>query len=252
MKAFISTILLLFSVILSAQIINEIDTESFLTNGRSRISIDTAFLNSNSRVEIDSVRQKKINKAWCKISLFEIGYGGSSMQLDSINTKILYNGYFKTSVGSFEMGFHSLNGLGFGTKIVEVFNIQNKIGINSYVPFYTYYPIYISKNTKLGKEGEFEKIPSMINVYAGGSLWCKTSGSGFFSKDTAMTDKYLHIGINYMFFNYSFDTGVFGNGNFSLDGGMIFCESKDANFKNIFHVGFIWAFGGWVIKPLYE
>ncbi|MGL2962392.1 hypothetical protein ACSVH2_01075 [Flavobacterium sp. RSB2_4_14] len=252
MRAFFTTILLYCSVILSAQINYEINTRLLLAdNGISNTSIDAVFYNNNSHVEIDSIQQKSLNyKSWYKFSLFELGYGGSSMKLDSMNNKILYGGYTKTSVGSFEIGFNSLNGLGFGTKIGEFFNIQNDIGINSYFPLYTYYPIYISKKTKPGREGKFNKIPSMINLYAGGSLWCSTSDTFRYYKDIILASKYCHIGLDYMFYNYTIDAGFLGNGNFSLDAGMIFYESKDTNLKNVFYVGLIWAFGGWVIKPL--
>ncbi|HWR94594.1 MAG TPA: hypothetical protein VN192_05295 [Flavobacterium sp.] len=251
MKAFFTTILLFVSVILSSQIKHDINFELVLVdNAKSRFSNDSFFFNKNSHAEIDSSLQKSLNKSWYKFSLFELGYGGSSIKLDSLNNKIQFGGYIYTSVLSFEIGFNSLNGLGFGTKVGEFFNFQDEIGINSYFPLYTYYPVYISKKMKMGNEGKINRISSMVNLYVGGSLWCSTSDSFQYSKDAILVNKYLCIGLNYMFFNYYIEDGGFwGNGNFSLDTGIIFCESNNVSNKNIFNIGLIWAFAGCVNKP---
>lgn len=220
MKAILIIFFLFWPLISSAQTINE------------------------TNIAIDSSQQKSSNyKIWSKFSLFEIGFGGSSLKSDLLNNKTQYGGFVQTSLIPFSIGFYSLHGLGFGTKIAEYFDLQEKVEVNSYFPIYTYFPIYISKKQPK-KEG---LIPSMLNLYAGGSLWCDSSTSSS-SPEIMRANKYFHIGVNYMFLNYSMGDYPFGNGNFSLDGGMIFYDTKNTNPKNSFHIGLIYNFAGYAVK----
>jgi hypothetical protein len=227
MKAFLILTLSLWSLILSAQSIN------------------------TNNIAIDSSQNKSSNyKRWYKVSLVEIGGGGAYFKSDAANTETKYSGLISSSLLNYAMGFQKLGGLGFGTKAIEFFEIQERIDITSYAPIYTYYPIYISKKTKLHKGSNDYMIPSMVNFYVGGSLWCDTSTSTTELQEIIKANKFCHIGVNYMFFNYNTKDGhPFGNGNFSLDAGMLFFDIKNSNIKNVFHISLLYNFIGFAFKP---
>jgi hypothetical protein len=241
MKTILILTISLCPLILAAQL-NKTNVE--ISPADVTFKTDTAPLDFHSAIVIDSIHQKSLNyKIWSKFSLFEIGFGGSSLKSDLANNETLYGGFVQTSLIPFSIGFYSLNGLGFGTKVAEYFDLQEKVEVNSYVPIYTYFPIYISKKQPK-KEG---LIPRMVNVYAGGSLWCNTSVSSS-SPEIKRATKYFHIGVNYMFFNYSIGDYPFGNGNFSIDSGMLFYETKGSNLKNSFHIGLLYNFAGYAVQ----
>lgn len=198
---------------------------------------------------VDNNSQKK-HKAdiWAKASLLELGIGGYFIESESLNKNSGVFGQF--SLLPLSMGTSYLGGLGLGTKLGEYFILQDIVEINTIAPIYVYFPIYMSK-----KEGKDEgSIPSMVNLYAGGSLWCIDSNSSSYSTmelsypqvesysqvEILQATKYIHVGINYMFYNYSFDNRFFGKGNFSLDSGMLFYETKGEGFKNSFHIGLLY------------
>lgn len=246
MKTILALTLSLWSLISSAQLINETNSEVSLTDATFRTFNDTVPLDIHSPIAIDSSSQQQKSldyKIWSKFSLFEIGFGGSSIKSDLTNNKTQYDGFVQTALIPFSIGFYSLGGLGFGTKVAEYFDLQEKVEVNSYAPIYTYFPIYISKKQPK-KEG---LIPSMATLYIGGSLWCNTSVSSS-SPEILRATKYFHLGINYMFFNYSMGDYPFGNGNFSVDAGMLFYETKGSNLKNSFHIGLLYNFAGFAVK----
>lgn len=244
MKTILILTISLWQLISSAQLINETKVEISTTDATFKTPTETASLDIYSATAIDSSQQKSSNyKIWSKFSLFEIGFGGSSLKSDLANNKTQYSGFVQTSLIPFSIGFCSLNGLGFGTKVAEYFDLQEKVEVNSYVPLYTYFPIYISKKQPK-KEG---LIPAMVTLYAGGSLWCDTSASSS-SPEILRATKYFHLGINYMFFNYSLENYPIANGNFSIDAGMLLFETKGSNLKNSFHIGLLYNFAGFVVK----
>lgn len=243
MKAILILTLSLCSFIAFAQH-KEISTELCSADNSFRTPIEITTIDFRSDIAIDSSQQKSLHyKLWAKLSLFEIGFGSSSLKSDFQNNNTRYSGFVQTSVIPFSIGFYSLGGLGFGTKVSEYFDLQDIVELSTIAPIYTYYPIYISKKQHK-KEG---LIPAMVNLYAGGSLWCDTSGSST-SPEIMRATKYCHIGINYMFFNYSLENYPFANGNFSIDAGMLFYETKGSNLKNSFHIGLLYNFAGFVVK----
>jgi hypothetical protein len=241
MKIILILTLSLWSLISSAQLDK---TNVEVLPADVTFKTDTAPIDIHSDIAIDSSQQKPLNyKIWGKFSLFEIGFGSSSIKSDLQNNKTQYSGFVQTSFIPFSIGFYSLGGLGFGTKVAEYFDLQELVELSTCAPIYTYYPIYISKK----KHKKAGLIPSMVNLYAGGSLWCDTSGSSS-SPEIMRATKYFHLGINYMFFNYSMGNYAFGNGNFSIDAGMLLYETKGSNLKNSFHIGLLYNFAGFVVK----
>ena len=245
MKTILILTLSLWSLISSAQH-SVTNVEISQTDDSFKTPIETAPPHIYSAIAIDTSSQqhKPLNyKLWAKLSLFEIGFGVSSIDSDLQNNNTQNEGFVQTSLIPFSIGFYSLKGLGFGTKVAEYFDLQEKVEVNSYAPVYTYFPIYISKK-QTKKEG---LIPSMVTLYAGGSLWCDTSVSSS-SPEIMRATKYFHLGINYMFLNYSLGNYAFGNGNFSLDAGMLLYETKGTNLKNSFHIGLLYNFAGFAVK----
>lgn len=228
-----------------SQTINDSDTKkplegNFINNSseKSLTKIDSVKVTDNNQ------KKSKIHEYWTKASFAELGFGGYSFKSELLNK----NGVFgQVSLVPLSMGTSSLGGLGFGTKFFEYFGLQDIVEISTIAPIYIYFPIYISKK----HETNGGSIPSMVNLYAGGSLWCKDLNSSSSSPDDIMilqATEYFHIGINYMFYNYSFDDRPFGKGNFSLDCGMLFYETKGVTFKNSFHIGILYNFAGKVKK----
>ncbi|QBN20344.1 hypothetical protein [Flavobacterium nackdongense] len=207
-------------------------------------------IENNTAIDSSLQQQSSNYKRWYKVSLAEIGGGGAYLNSDGTNTQTQYSGLISSSLLPFAIGFQKLGGLGFGTKAIEFFEIQERIDITSYAPVYAYYPIYLSKKTKKEPGSDYYKIPSMINFYVGGSLWCDTSTSTTDVQEIIKANKFCHIGVNYMFFNFSTNDGhPLGNGNFSLEAGMIFFDIKNSNLKNIFHISLLYNFVGFAIKP---
>lgn len=248
MKIILTLTLSLWSLISSAQI-DEANVDIFPTD--VTFKTDTSPLDIHSPIAIDSSQQKPSNyKRWYKVSLVEIGGGISSFKSDEANNQTQYSGLITSSLLNYAMGFQKLGGLGFGTKAIEFFEIQERIDITSYAPIYTYFPIYLSNKTKFHKGSSSYDIPSMINFYVGGSLWCDTTTSSTDPKELIKANKFCHIGVNYMFFNFNSKDGhPLGSGNFSLDAGMIFFEIKNSNLKNVFHISFLYNFIGFCQKP---
>ena len=165
MKTILILTLLLWSLISSAQL-NETNTEIFPAD--VTFKTETTPPDIHSAIAIDSSQQKSLNyKIWAKLSLFEIGFGSSTLKSDVLNNKTPVGGFVQTAVIPFSIGFKSLGGLGFGTKVAEYFDLQELVELSTVAPIYTYYPIYISK--KQHKKAGL--IPSMVNLYAGGSLY---------------------------------------------------------------------------------
>jgi len=245
MRIFLLSILTLCSFISSAQIVIESNTENLLANNTISNPTENDFYNSNSSIPVENIRQRNLDyRNWYKFSLFDIGIGVSSVKSDLIANNQLPAILF-ISVLNFNIGFESLGGIGFGTKVFEVIEFPNNIGANSILPIYAYYPLYVSDKEKSNLIG----IPSMLNFYAGGSLWSNSDTNQNY-EDHYQTNKYLRLGFNYMFYNFSFlnkNLG-FGNGNFALDTGVIFYENRNGNIKNIIHLSLMYSFAGFTFK----
>lgn len=173
----------------------------------------------------------------------EFGLGfGSGDETDLIVDSKKFGVHGSMAIGNFAMGFHNLGGLGFGTKAIAFYGMPN-VEINSFVPLYTYLPVYISK--KKTKPSPFDNnynIPSMLYLYAGGSLWCRNSS--MFSEEAVLPDRFYHVGMNWIFFNFTDDNDIYGNGNISLDAAMFFYQNKGAGLKNTFNITLIITGGG--------
>ena len=276
MKIFLITILTFWSLISSAQIVDEINNETLLDDNSFRThfviedcnlsslkpenqykkiacinakspdntSTDNTFLDIHSDAAIESIKPKSPNyEIWYKLSLFEIGIRyGSPNNSNSISNKIQYG----QAIINFSLGLQRLGGLGLGTKLVVYYGMPDNVEIHSWVPIYSYFPVYISrkKTEPYIQDKNTYDIPFMINFYAGGSLWCTTSSSYRISEEAILSSKFYHIGVNCMFFNYTSKMSGFFNGNFSFDTGMIFYQNTGTAFKSIFNVGLIYNFVG--------
>jgi hypothetical protein len=274
MKLFFITVIMLWSLILPAQNGGNSMNETFLTDNLSglhqelesynSISLkhgiplqfdpymtETKAVNSNSEntklqihpsFAIDSSIIKSFKyQYWYKISLVEFGINYNTANTSaSASNKLNYG----QAVINYSMGFQRLGGLGFGSKLIVYYAMPDNVEIHSWVPLYTYFPVYISrKETKpFTRDKNTYNIPFMINLYAGGSLWCTTSSSYRISEGAFLPGTFYHVGVNCMFFNYSVRRIGFLNGNFALDTGMLFYKNRDGALTSVFNIGLQYSF----------
>lgn len=274
MKLFLITILILWSLILSAQTTGVTIYETLLTNNLSgshpglenynsfslkqgtQLEINTCISepkevhvsNGNTNLHIQqsiaidsSIQRSSKYQSWYKISLVEFGINYNTANTSaSKNNNLKYGQAFL----NYSMGFQSLGGLGFGTKLIVYYAMPDNVEIHSWVPVYAYFPVYISrKQTKpFTRDKNTYNIPFMINLYAGGSLWCTTSSSYRISEGAFLPGTFYHVGVNWMFFNYSIRRIGFLNGNFALDTGMMFYKNTDGLFTSVFNIGLQYSF----------
>jgi len=145
-------------------------------------------------------------KKWIMVSMLDlsVGYGSYNSTLTNPGTK--YGVHGSMGLGSFNIGFRKLAGLGFGTNVNLVYGMPG-VEIDSWFPLYMTLPLFISKETtKPSPFADSFNVTSMINLYAGGSLWC--SENSIFSEDCIMPEKFYQIGVSYMFFNYYFEVRI--------------------------------------------
>lgn len=201
------------------------------------------FLSFVSTAQNTNETKVSVYNIWQKVSMGEFGLGfGSGNETDLTGDKTVYGVHGSMAIGNYAFGFHNLGGLGFGTKVIAYYGMP-KVELNSFVPLYAYFPIYISKNkSKPSPFANNYNIPSMLNLYAGGSLWCRNSS--IFSEDAILPDKFYHVGINWMFYNYFDNYDIYGNGNFSIDAAMFFYQNKGGSLKNVFKISIIYTGGG--------
>jgi hypothetical protein len=276
MKLFLLTTVLLCSLIASAQTagigINEATLPynstgllhlaensgpfSFKQRSKSKsepsiTSLATVNLNSlhadpgiSQAIPTDSSVQKSSGfQGWYKLSLVEFGLNfNTAFTSASASSKWQYG----QALLNYSMGFSSLGGLGFGTKLIVYYPMPDNVELHSWVPLYAYFPVYISKK----KTRPFTRvpytynIPFMINLYAGGSLWNTTSSSYSISKGAFLPGTYFHIGVDCMFLNYNLWQVGLLNGNFALDTGMFFYKNKDGALTSVYNIGLIYTFAG--------
>lgn len=179
---------------------------------------------------------------WIKVSLGEIGLGYGSAYKDIVDADELSSGvHGKVDLMNFAMGFNKLGGLGIGTKVFT-YNGLPKTEVNSWFPLYAYYPVFISKKFKPSWNNRWHNIASMLNLYAGGSLWC--SNRSYLSEKAILADKYYHFGLNYMFYNLYSADDIYLNSNFSINAGLLLYDIEGIGMRKAFNVSVICTIGG--------
>ncbi len=134
-------------------------------------SIFTVAVTSNLFAQSSKVEVQNKSKSWLSWSLVNGGVGGKS-NFDSSKIREIVHIEFLTFTG----GFDALGGLGFGSKIYEVFGLSVNDGplktVQSFLPIYACYPIFQSVPYK--KENSDWNLPlrkHILYLSAGFSFW---------------------------------------------------------------------------------
>ncbi|MBK6539090.1 MAG: hypothetical protein IPG09_15445 [Ignavibacteria bacterium] len=152
---------------------------------------------------------------------------------------------------SIKGGFKSLAGFGIGTKVYEEYYMDS-IKVNSFIPVYAYFPLYMSKPRK--KEYSRHNAPkrkSLLYLYAGTSFLSSSN-----------VKNYQNIGVGYSF-TYDLSNNklsdkdeeesrlryLYSSGSLTLNIGYLFYQKADSNKDKLIYFRITWDFGLGVMYP---
>jgi hypothetical protein len=160
---------------------------------------------------------------WYTLNVQSMGLG--------LGSSILQMSY---SLVDFTIGSGILGGFGIGTSLFDSYFTSAAI-FRSFFPIYLHYPIYISKNkTKPSGFANSYNITSMVDLYAGGSLW--SSKTSLLGLNNYTPDRYFRIGVKYVFRNWVDYSDVWGNMHGSVNAGLFFYPDLSNRIRTAFGV----------------